>query len=168
MRLFLHRFFFAWGWLILSCSHQEEASAPQFLTLENETLYVTLKTQGAELQSIQHKETGREYLWQGDSTYWGGRAPIMFPVNVRFKDEQFTYQDKPYEMPRMGLAKAAQFSVLPSANNQQAVLEFTSNSETLTYYPFPFQLTLTFRLEGNKLVHQFQSKIRVEIRCTLP
>ena len=34
--------------------------------------------------------------------------------------------------------------------------EFTSNSETLTYYPFPFQLTLTFRLEGNKLVHQFQ------------
>ena len=29
-----------------------------------------------------------KYLWQGDPAHWANRAPIMFPVNVRFKDER--------------------------------------------------------------------------------
>ena len=83
----------------------------QIITIENETLCVSINKTGAELWNIFDKDKGVEYLWQGDPKYWSGRAPIMFPVNVRFKDEKFTFKDKMYDMPRMGLAKDADFKV---------------------------------------------------------
>ena len=43
--------------------------------LENEQLKVTVSDAGAEIRSIVGKKTGTEYLWQGDPTYWAGRAP---------------------------------------------------------------------------------------------
>ena len=74
------------------------------IVISNTQLAIEISTFGAELQSIKDRN-GTEYLWQGDSAFWGGRDPNMFPVNVRFKDEKFIYKGKEYEMPRMGLAK---------------------------------------------------------------
>ena len=85
------------------------------VVISNGQLTVAIHPVGAELMSIQ-SGNGREYLWQGDPHYWAGRAPIMFPVNVRFKDERFTYKGREYYMPRMGLAVTADFRLLPSDN----------------------------------------------------
>mgnify|MGYP002642567860 FL=1 len=79
------------------------------VTIQGDHLTVVLETEGAQLKSIQHTSTGTEYLWQGDPEYWAERAPNMFPVCVRFKDHQFTYQNQPYEMPFLGLAVTHHF-----------------------------------------------------------
>ena len=70
---------------LLFCSATLAQNSPRNISIENEALSVTINTLGAELQSIRHKKTEREYLWQGDPNIWSGRAPIMFPVNVRIE-----------------------------------------------------------------------------------
>ncbi|MDX1285604.1 MAG: hypothetical protein R3182_11350, partial [Draconibacterium sp.] len=124
------------------------------VSVSNDHLTVKINTFGAELQSIQDK-SGIEYLWQGDSAYWGGRAPNMFPVNVRFKDEKFTYKVKEYEMPRMGLAKITEFKAIEKEKDK-ITLEIKSDSKTLKYYPFSFRLLITYKLEGNKLINRYK------------
>ena len=49
-------------------------------TISNEYLTVVIDPQGAEMQSLKHTASGREYLWQGDPAYWEGRSPILFPA----------------------------------------------------------------------------------------
>lgn len=39
------------------------------IKLENEVLLVEMKTAGAELTRIFHKDTGLEYLWKADSKF---------------------------------------------------------------------------------------------------
>ena len=46
-------------------------------TISNSVLTVGVSEHGAELQSIQ--KNGKEYLWQGDTRFWGRRSPVLFP-----------------------------------------------------------------------------------------
>jgi galactose mutarotase-like enzyme len=142
------------------------------VTIRNKELSVTLAEKGAELQSIKHNSTGIEYLWQGDPEYWAARSPNMFPVNVRFKDDKFTYQNIPYEMPRMGLAVVATFettehteekkkdrtskNLKKELSESKVVQVLNSSEETLQYYPFPFQLKITSQLKGLTLLQKYK------------
>lgn len=128
--------------------------APNDFVIENEFLIVQIEKKGAQLQRIYHKQTESEILWQGDSAYWLNRSPVMFPVNVRFKDERFTYKGIEYEMPRMGLAVISDFTV-DQKSEQEASFVLESNDETKKYYPFDFRFELSYRLDKNKLVNQF-------------
>jgi len=53
------------------------------LIISNESLKVKINPHGAELTSIRDNFDDSaeqvEYLWQGDSKYWGDRAPVLFP-----------------------------------------------------------------------------------------
>lgn len=62
------------------------------IILKSNQLTVVVSTKGAELQSIQKTDTGAEYLWQGDPTYWNRKAPVLFPIVGRLKDNQYTYK----------------------------------------------------------------------------
>ncbi len=42
---------------------------------------------GAELVSLQDRE-GRDLLWSGDPAIWAGRAPLLFPMVGRAKDDR--------------------------------------------------------------------------------
>ena len=142
---------------LLSVSLQ---AAHHKVTIQNEELSVTLATKGAELQSIKHLPSDIEYLWQGDPEYWANRSPNMFPVNVRFKDNRFTYQGKEYEMPRMGLAVIAEFETLAKEGDKKkdakVVQVLRSSEDTLKYYPFPFELRVVSRLKGLKLLQKYK------------
>ena len=130
------------------------------VTIQNEELSVTLASKGAELQSIKHLPSGLEYLWQGDPEYWEARSPNMFPVNVRFKDNRFTYQGKAYEMPRMGLAVIAEFETQEKEGDKKkegkAVQVLNSSQDTLQYYPFPFQLKVISQVKGLKVLQKYK------------
>jgi len=52
------------------------------VTLKNELCRVECLQEGAMLHSLVKDET--EYLWQGDKNYWGGQAPVCFPIFVTF------------------------------------------------------------------------------------
>ena len=63
-------------------------------SIENKCLKIIVESFGAQLQSIQAKASEREYLWQGDSAYWAGRAYNLFPTIGRMYKNTYTYQGK--------------------------------------------------------------------------
>ena len=118
--------------------------------IENEYLKVGVSSLGAELMSVSSKADGAEYLWQGDKKYWGGRAPIMFPICGRLYEGKYTYCGKEYTMPNHGIARASEFT-LKSAQTDKIVLSLVANEETKKSYPFDFVLDVTLSLVGTTL-----------------
>lgn len=140
------------GWLTAA---QAFAHERQQVMIQNDVLSARISSEGAELMSVRAKVNGREFLWQGAPEFWGDRAPLMFPVNVRFKGDRYTYQGESYVIPKMGLAIYRSFDVLSSEKTNEAIFELSANKDTLRQYPFSFRLQVTYRLEGNTLFNEF-------------
>ena len=122
--------------------------------LENDLVKACIDDFGAEIKSVIGKKTNTEYMWQGDKAYWGGTAPILFPICGRLFDGKYTHQGKEYEMKIHGFARHSQFVVLEKSNDK-LLLELTSNSSTKLQYPFEFRLRLLFTLTGNVLKENY-------------
>ena len=120
------------------------------IVIENSDLRVAIKTQGAELDSIQHKAHPLEYLWQGDAAFWGKKSPILFPIVGTLKDNTFSYKEKKYTLPRHGFARDKTFSVEQHSADAATFL-LVSNEETLKNYPFQFEFRLHYTLKDNAL-----------------
>ena len=129
-------------------------------TIQNEYLTVEISDLGAELMSVRTKD-GHEYLWQGDSRYWEGRAPIMFPICGRLYNGEYTYLGKTYTLPNHGFARKSVFA-LKSAAVSFVTMELVSNEETKELYPFDFVFDVTFALNGNELSVKYEVKNKDE------
>lgn len=117
--------------------------------IKNEQLSVEIKSLGAEIHSIKAND-GTEYMWQGDSAYWSGQAPIMFPICGRLFGGKYTYLGKEYTMPSHGIARASEFD-LKEQGKDFVTLSLVANEETKKQYPFDFIFDVTFSLIGNTL-----------------
>lgn len=113
--------------------------------LENEQLKVTVSDAGAEIRSIVGKKTGTEYLWQGDPTYWAGRAPVLFPICGRLTGGKYTWKGQTYEMNLHGFARHCTFTAEKVSKNAITLL-LTANEETKKSYPFDFEFRMTYTL----------------------
>lgn len=120
------------------------------IILKSNQLTVAVSQKGAELQSIQNTETGTEYLWQGDPAYWNRKAPVLFPIVGRLKDNQYTYKGKSYTMNQHGFARDAEFNVIEETEDR-VTLQFKSNEETKKAYPFDFSLSITYTVIEDKV-----------------
>ena len=118
--------------------------------LKNEYLQVTVKTRGAELMSVINIQDGVEYIWQGDEKYWEDRSPVCFPVTSSFFEGKYTCHGQTYEMGLHGFAQYTEFEVI-SATDTELVLKIASTDETRKQYPFDFEFTLTYTLDGREL-----------------
>lgn len=130
--------------------------------IENDKLKIKVSSMGAELQSIRRIEDDTEYLWQGDPTYWAGRATNLFPICGRLIEGKYTYQGKSYEMMLHGFAKLQEFEVIRQ-DTSAITLQLTENAETLAMYPFRFSLEISYVLSGEDLtitliVHNLDDK----------
>lgn len=139
-------------WLAVGAAMAHDARE---VSVQNDCLVVRISPNGAELTSLKSRRTNREFLWQGNPEFWSDHAPIMFPVNVRFKDDRYTHGDESYVIPKMGLAIYRPFQVIPTDRANEAKLELTANSDTLRQYPFHFRLQVTYRLDGCSLTNEF-------------
>ncbi len=118
--------------------------------IENDFLKVGVKEFGCELTSIISKESGFEFLWQGDPSIWGGQSPILYPIIGRLIDDKYTLDGKDYEMPKHGFGRKLPWKPLSKdADNMSFIL--SENEETLKCYPYAFDLIVTFTLDGKKL-----------------
>ncbi|MCC5891510.1 aldose 1-epimerase family protein [Exiguobacterium sp.] len=116
--------------------------------LHNENVNVTLKAQGAELTSWE--VFGTELLWQGDPTYWGRQAPILFPFVGRLLDDRYLYDGSTYTMSQHGFARDELFELVASSDTH-ARFKLQATTETRTHYPFQFELFVEYRLIGEEL-----------------
>ncbi|ADY51775.1 Aldose 1-epimerase [Pseudopedobacter saltans DSM 12145] len=120
------------------------------VVLENDKLKVAIKLKGAELSSVIDKQSGTEYMWQGNPDIWGYHAPNLFPVVGGLKENKLKIDGKEYNLNRHGFARTSNFRRIESTPTQ-AVLSLSYDDETLQIYPYKFEFELTYRLVGNQV-----------------
>ncbi len=127
--------------------------------IENDYLKIGVKEYGCELTSVFLKENNTEYLWQGDSRYWAGQSPILFPIVGRLIDDSYYLEGKKYEMPKHGFARKMNWSFLGSDSNSLS-FSLTNTEETFKIYPYEFEVIVTFELIKNtlKVTHSIENK----------
>lgn len=117
--------------------------------LQNNCLWVTVNSKGAELTSLKNKR-GQELLWQADKDIWPRHAPVLFPIVGKLKDNLYTYNNNTYTLSQHGFARDKEF-VLVEQSESALRFELTANEKTLTIYPFHFSLIITYVLNENSL-----------------
>jgi galactose mutarotase-like enzyme len=118
--------------------------------LTNGILEVSISPKGAELQSIINKQTGLEYLWNADPSFWSKKSPVLFPIVGGLRNNSYQYQGKSYQLNRHGFARESLFEVHElTATAVSYVLQ--SNENTLKIYPFDFAFFVSYAINGNKL-----------------
>lgn len=118
--------------------------------IQNKDLRIAINSDGAELDSIVHKQHQLEYLWQGDAAFWGKKSPILFPIVGTLKDNQFSYKGKNYTLARHGFARDKAFKLEHYAEDKATFL-LTSGNDTLKHYPFSFECRLHYAVTNNTL-----------------
>ncbi len=124
-------------------------------TLENEILKINISEHGAELQSIYHKENKREYLWQGDDSCWSRRSPILFPIVGKLANNTYYVKGRDYHLTHHGFARDLNFEIIEKRKKYVKFM-LKANEKTMLIYPFDFKLTVSYRLEYNKLTVKFK------------
>lgn len=125
-------------------------------TMENSRLRLQVCDTGAQMVSLILLEDGREQLWQGDDRLWGERAPWLFPVIGRLKEDAYVWQGQRFSMPMHGFAMDMTFACVQHASDMLC-LQLTESEASLRMYPWHFALTVQYCLVDD----------RVDICCTV-
>ncbi|MFA7129006.1 MAG: hypothetical protein WC136_07560 [Sphaerochaeta sp.] len=115
------------------------------ITLQNENLIMQIHPLGAEPQSLIVKETGIEYLWDGNKEYWFRHAPLLFPMTGPTKENKIAVNGNEYTMPNNGFARDTEFTLVNKTSNQ-ATFMLEENEASLKNYPYRFSLLVTYTL----------------------
>ena len=118
------------------------------ITLENESLKVEIHELGAEVRRV--CKAGTDRMWSGDAAFWGGVSPILFPICSGLPNGAYTHEGKPYSMGQHGFARKKVFAV-EFAEKERATFLLKADEETLSCYPWLFELRVTYTLEESAL-----------------
>jgi galactose mutarotase-like enzyme len=124
------------------------------VTIAGERFEARIEETGAELKSLKDRRSGVEYLWPGDSTWWSGTAPILFPIVGGLKNSKYRHQGAEYSLPQHGFARRSLFH-LAEAGAAGAAFELNADEETRKQYPFDFRLRATFLVQDSGLAVQY-------------
>ncbi len=126
------------------------------IVIENAYLRARVNEVGAELNSVVHTSTGREYMWQGEASYWPSHAPILFPIIGGTKNDTYMYKGVRYHLDRHGFAARRRFTVV-QVDSATAEFSLEQDDETKLSFPFDFRLTIQYSLKEDCL----EIKVRV-------
>ena len=116
--------------------------------LSNGELRVEVSAHGAELQSIRKGDV--EYLWQGDSSFWGRRSPVLFPIVGSVWESRYRIEGAEYQLGQHGFARDMDFALV-NQTETEVRYRLESSEETLAKYPWPFVLEIAYRVHDNKV-----------------
>lgn len=116
------------------------------ITITSGDLTAAINPVGAELWSLTDR-ADREYMTDADPAFWGGHAPLLFPIVGSLVADTLRVDGRECTLPRHGFARRSRFEV---AAHGAAEVRFrlTDSAETRAVYPFAFALEMAFRLEG--------------------
>lgn len=106
--------------------------------------------QGAQLWSLRRPD-GRDMLWDGDPSFWSGRAPILFPIVGGLRHDRYRWQGREWHLPRHGFARRMPWRTTLHEPDR-AMLRLSADEETKAAYPFDFALDLLFAIGAGGLV----------------
>lgn len=119
-------------------------------TLSNKELTIRIAEHGAELSGIVANSTGKEYLWQADPAYWKRHSPVLFPIVGSVWEAEYRHEGVTYPLSQHGFARDMDFTLVEESDNEVRFL-LRDTPDTLKVYPFPFNLEIGYRLEGNRI-----------------
>ena len=126
-------------------------------TISNDHLSAMVSEMGAELQSLRDKQTGHEYLWQGDARWWGGRSPILFPIVGGLWNGCYRLEGHETKLQKHGFVRRQPWHcTLREADRVR--LEYDGSEADYALFPFRFNLAVTYTLEGRRLKAEFEVK----------
>ena len=117
--------------------------------LKNSILTAEIKHFGAELISLK-TNLNREYIWEGNSEFWGKHSPILFPIVGSLKNNSFHHNETEYHLSRHGFARDMEFELIKATENS-ATFTLQFSAETVKVYPFEFELQIIYTLDKNNL-----------------
>jgi len=122
------------------------------IKLEHGAATAVIQVMGAE--PCAWSVAGRELLWPGDAQSWSQRAPILFPIVGRLQHGRVRIGGGVYEMGVHGFARSMLFSVVERTADHVRLM-LTHDAETMIAYPFPFALSVDYRLTDTTLSAAF-------------
>ena len=117
--------------------------------IKNSILKAEIKHFGAELISLK-TNFNKEYIWEGNSEFWGKHSPILFPIVGALKNNSFHHNETEYHLSRHGFARDMEFELIEATENS-ATFTLQSSAETVKVYPFEFELQIIYTLDKNNL-----------------
>lgn len=125
------------------------------VNLKNGILEINVNEKGAELFNL--IKNGEEFLWQGDPTFWKGRAYNLFPICGGLKDDEYIYNGNTYSLKKHGFAKDVDF-ILEEKTETTATFLLSSQNYQNEGYPFNYELRIVYELCGETLNVYFKIK----------
>lgn len=123
------------------------------ISIENNLLQVEINELGAEVTHIIKKDENFDFIWNGAA--WSRHAPILFPSIGKSNEDQYSYNGKIYPMKQHGFARDYPWTVVDKGDDHVR-LTLVQNEETLTMFPFEFELSVDYQLKDNNLVTTFE------------
>ena len=115
-------------------------------------LKIKIANKGAELTSI--KFNNKEMLHDGKK-FWDRRAPVLFPMVGRLKDNQTIIDGHKYTIPQHGFAKDMDFELVQDTESAKVYMT-KSNKNTLKMYPFKFELYIAYIIDDDMLTVKYK------------
>ncbi|MDO6462064.1 aldose 1-epimerase family protein [Granulosicoccaceae sp. 1_MG-2023] len=122
-------------------------------TLRHGDWQAEISSLGAELQSLTYLPDDEQFLWHGDGNIWRGRAPILFPVIGRLRNNRIRCRGQSYPLTRHGIARQSDFRRL-ECTTTAASFRLRDSDRSRSLYPYAFSLEVRFELhEGTLTIH---------------
>ncbi|MGL4687057.1 MAG: hypothetical protein ACRCVS_00050, partial [Fusobacteriaceae bacterium] len=118
----------------------------------NEFLTVNINLLGAEVREVLSKETGTNYMWDGNKEIWDGVSPVLFPVVGKCNNKEIKFDNKSFPFTtNHGFARTSVFDSM-KISNTEVVLSLTGDMLPENTFPMDFKFSVTYKLEGIKLI----------------
>lgn len=118
-------------------------------SISNKYITATFNHSGAELISLKNNQA-KELIWNADPAHWNRHSPVLFPIVGSLKDNEYSYNNKTYHLPRHGFARDMDFNLIDKKDDA-ITFSLKSSPETLKIYPFEFELQIEYVLSENYL-----------------
>lgn len=125
-------------------------------TLENDISIIQIDTHAAEIASFKRKDKNIEYMWNGDPKYWANRNPVLFPHVSAPKNKVLNFKGSDYKVNNHGFARNSEFEVVDVEDNH-ITMKLTDNDDTLSQYPYRFDLIVRYTLNDNVLSIDYET-----------
>ena len=113
------------------------------MKLTNGIITIEVAGHGAELSSL--VKEGREYMWNGDSKFWGRKAPILFPAVGRPYCDEIHIGGKAFTMKQHGFARDCEFEEVGEGLMRMA------GEGRPDIYPYRYVLEVQYSLDGDRV-----------------
>ncbi len=127
------------------------------MKIENEFLKVEVDEKGGALTSLFDKNRKKELLYQPLAESWQGQDIFIFPFIARLVNQTYTIDGKEYSLKNHGLIRYMVGSS-KKVDEEDCSVFFASDEESLQKYPFSFEASSSYHLDGKRLFVTYHIK----------